>query len=113
MLLDIDEELARIDAVLDAEVYDNGTTDAHRANAVSHWESVKAEMREDDPDVTASTDEEISAERAEMARANEWFRERERAKAAAAGRDKAMWGRLPISDELARQLGLRAPAEVE
>ena len=112
-LLPIDTELARLDAVLNAEVYDSGSTDGHRANAVAHWQTVKGEMREDDPDVTASTDEEISPERAAMARTNDRFRERDRAHAAAAGRDKVMWGRLPISDELARQLGLRAPAEVE
>ncbi|WP_187275161.1 hypothetical protein [Methylobacterium sp. WL120] len=112
ILLPIDTELARLDTVLDAELYDSGATDGHRANAVAHWQSVRAEMRHDDPDVSASTEEEISPERAEMAKTNERFRARERAQATAAGRDKVMWGRLPISDELARQIGLRVPAEV-
>ena len=91
ILLPIDTELRRIDAVLDAEPYDNGATDGHRANAVAHWAAVKSEMSEDDADVSASTDEEISTERVAMARANERFRARDRAQAAAAGRDKAMW----------------------
>ena len=42
-----------------------------------------------------------------MARANDRFRERAWVEAEAEGRGQAMWGRLPISDELARQIGLR------
>jgi hypothetical protein len=59
--------------------------------------------------LTEQTEDEISAERASMARANERFRERARIEAAAQGRGQAMWGRLPISDELARKIGLRVP----
>ena len=111
ILLLIDTDLAPLDAVLDAEPFDIGATDGHRANAVAHWAAVKSEMRDDDADVSASTAEEISPERVAMARANERFRARDRAQTAAAGLDKAMWGRLPISDDLSRQLRLQAPAE--
>ena len=89
----------------------NGAAAKNRASAQEHWAVVKSEMRDDDADVSASTDEEISPERVAMARANEQFRTRDRAQAAAAGLDKAMWGRLPISDDLLRQLRLQAPAE--
>ncbi|MCJ2086956.1 hypothetical protein MKK88_13290 [Methylobacterium sp. E-005] len=44
-----------------------------------------------------------------MARANDRFRERARREAEAQGRGQATWGRIPISDELARQIGLRVP----
>ncbi|MCJ2104717.1 hypothetical protein MKK70_04860 [Methylobacterium sp. E-041] len=113
ILLPIDTELGRIDTVLEAEPYDNGATDGHRANAVAHWESMKPDMRDDDADVSASTEEELSPERASMAQANAYFRAQERAHAKANGRRPLMWGRLPISDELARKIGSRAPAEVE
>ncbi len=44
-----------------------------------------------------------------MARANDRFRERARREVEAQGRGQAMWGRLPIRDELARKIGLRVP----
>ncbi|MBP2494971.1 hypothetical protein ABID82_007168 [Methylobacterium sp. PvP062] len=106
--LPIETELARIEAILGAELYDTGATDDDRANAVAHWETVKAEMRGESV-ITEQTEDEISAERASMARANDRFRERARAEAEAQCRGQAMWGRLPISDELARQIGLRVP----
>lgn len=108
ILLPIETELRRLDAVLDAELYDTGATDDDRANAVAHWETVKADMRGESA-ITEQTEEEISAERSSMARANERFRERARAEAEAQGRGQAMWGRLPISDELARRIGLVVP----
>ena len=108
ILLPIETELRRLDAVLDAELYDTGATDDDRANAVAHWETVKADMRGESV-ITEQTEEEISAERASMARANDRFRERARIDAEAQGRGQAMWGRIPISDELARQISLRVP----
>ncbi|MCJ2009145.1 hypothetical protein [Methylobacterium sp. J-092] len=57
ILLPIEIELRRLDVVLDTDLYDNGATDGHRANAVAHWALVKAEMRDDDADVFASTEE--------------------------------------------------------
>jgi len=59
--------------------------------------------------LTEQTDEEISAERVSMSRSSDRFRERARREAEAQGRGQAMWGRSPISDELARQIGLRVP----
>ena len=108
LLLPVETELRRIEAVLGAELYDTGATDDDRANAVAHWETVKAEIR-GEGEITERTEVEISAERTTMARANQRFRERARLQAEAQGRGQAMWGRLPISDELARQIGLRVP----
>ncbi|MGU3664470.1 hypothetical protein ACLBX9_09830 [Methylobacterium sp. A49B] len=110
--LPIETELAKVEAILNAELYDTGATDDDRANAVAHWETVKADMRGESV-ITEQTEEEISAERASMARANERFRERERVQAEAQGRGQAMWGRIPISDTLARQLGLRVPVPAD
>ncbi|MCJ2092103.1 hypothetical protein MKK67_06260 [Methylobacterium sp. J-072] len=111
--LPLETELAKIEAVLGAELYDTGATDNDRANAVAHWETVKAEIRGDSAAITERTEEEISEERSSMARANERFRERARREAEASGRGQAMWGRLPISDELARRIGLRVPMPAE
>ncbi|MCJ2102424.1 hypothetical protein [Methylobacterium sp. E-046] len=108
ILLPTETELARIERILEAELYDTGATDDDRANAVAHWETVKADMRGESV-ITEQTEEEISAERTSMALANERFRERARREAEAQGRGQAMWGRIPISDELARQIGLRVP----
>jgi hypothetical protein len=112
VLLDIETELARIEIILGAELYDTGATDDDRANAVAHWETVKADMRGESA-ITERTEDEISAERVSMARANERFRERARIAAEAQGRGQAMWGRLPISDELARQIGLTVPVPAD
>ncbi|TXN60552.1 hypothetical protein [Methylobacterium sp. WL6] len=113
ILLPFETELTKIEAVLDAEIYTDGATEDERREVLAHFGDVLAEMRAGGAAITEPTEEEISAERTAMARANECFRARDRAQAAAAGRDKLMWGRLPISDELARKIGLRAPAEVE
>ena len=109
ILLPHQTELDRIEAILDAEPYDTGGSDTDRAREIDRWwNEVRPEVQRE-PGITQRTDEEISAERAEMARANERFRARERAVAGAEGRVQSMWGRLPISDELARQVGLAVP----
>ncbi|WP_244033027.1 hypothetical protein [Methylobacterium sp. E-016] len=113
ILLPIKTELRRFDAVLDADLYNNGTTDGHRANAVAHQASVKAEMRDEDADVFASTEE------SSRQRAHSWLKPTSFSvpvsgptrRRIAEGR--GVWGRLPISDQIACQLGLRATAEVE
>ncbi|MGX9980292.1 hypothetical protein [Methylobacterium fujisawaense] len=109
ILLPIETELARLDAVLDAEPYSEGATDDERVGAVGHWWNEVRPGIQGESVLTEQTEDEISAERASMARANERFRERARIEAAAQGRGQAMWGRLPISDELARKIGLRVP----
>ncbi|WP_267355689.1 MULTISPECIES: hypothetical protein [unclassified Methylobacterium] len=106
--LPFEAELARIETILDAVPYETGATDGERAGAVAYWEAIKAEMRGESA-ITERTEDEISAERASMARVNDRFRERARTEAEAQGRGQAIWGRLPISDELARQIGLRVP----
>ncbi|CAO4136706.1 hypothetical protein OFEAOIEE_LOCUS4465 [Methylorubrum extorquens] len=80
--LDIETEIARISAILDAELVDNETTEDERREAVARWEQVKAEMGRSNV-ITERTDDEIAHERAEQLRANDvverrdaWERER-------------------------------------
>jgi len=113
ILLPIETELARLDTVLDAEPYTAGATDDERSGAVGRWwNEVRPEMRGESA-ITERTEEEISADRASMDRANDRFRERARIEAEAQGRGQAMWGRLPISDELARRIGIVVPVSNE
>lgn len=80
--LEIDAEIARISAILDAELVDNETTDDERREAVARWEQIKAQMGRSNV-ITERTDDEIAHERAEQLRANDaverrdaWERER-------------------------------------
>ena len=112
ILLPIEAELARLDAVLDAEPYAAGASDDERVDAFDRWwTEVRPEIQRE-PGITQRTDDEISAERVEMDRANARLRERDRVATGRAGRS-AMWGRIPISDELARQIGLVALVPVD
>jgi hypothetical protein len=72
--LDIETEIARIGAILDAELVDNDTTADERKAAVARWEAVKAGMRQNN--VTDSLDARAEAQRAEQLRANERVRQR-------------------------------------
>lgn len=112
ILLPIETELRRLKAVLDAEVYEAGAGDQQRVEAVDHWwNEVQPEIQRD-PGILQRTDDEIAAEASEMERVNERFREWERTMAAIDGRGSATWGRLPLSDELARRIGLQVPRPV-
>lgn len=68
--LDIEGEIARISAILDAELVDNDTTEDERKEAVARWEQIKAEMGRSNV-ITERTGDEIAKERAEQIRANE------------------------------------------
>ena len=113
ILLPYETELARIEGVLEAELYETGASEDERKEVLAHVDDVLAELRAGDNPITERTEEEICVERASMARANERFRARERVQAEASGRGQAMWGRLPISDELARRIGARVPMPAE
>lgn len=109
ILLPIETELTRIESILSAQVYDAGATDEERQQVLDHVDDVLGELRSNGGMIAQRTDDEIAAEAGEMERVNERFRERDRAMAAGEGRGSATWGRLPISDELARQIGLGVP----
>ncbi|MFB0491269.1 hypothetical protein ABIE45_003855 [Methylobacterium sp. OAE515] len=109
ILLPIETELARLDSVLDAEPYTAGATEDERVGAVGRWWNEVRPGIQGESVITEQTEEEISAERASMARVNDRFRERARLAAEAQGRGQAVWGRIPISDELARKVGLVVP----
>lgn len=107
--LPFDTELAKIEAILSARIDDTGSSETARSREVDRWwTEVRPEIQAGAV-ITERTEEEISTERASMARANDRFRERARIEAEAQGRGQAMWGRLPISDELARKIGLVVP----
>lgn len=113
LLLPIETELRRVEAVLEAEPYTAGADEDERAGAVGRWwDDVRPQIQRE-PGLSQRTDDEIAAEATAMAKVNERFRERDRAMAAAQGRGTATWGRLPISDELARQIGLQVPSHVQ
>lgn len=90
--LEIDAEIARISAILDAELVDTDTTEDERKEAVARWEQLKAEMGRSNV-ITEKTDEEIARERAEQIRANETVARRE---AAARERDGVPPARSPF-----------------
>jgi hypothetical protein len=73
--LDIEAELHRIGLILDAELVDTDTTEDERAAALAHWATIRAGIARSNV-VSERTDEEITAERAEMQRANEVVRKR-------------------------------------
>ncbi|GEP11678.1 hypothetical protein [Methylobacterium gnaphalii] len=87
-MLPIEEELFRIGQILDAEVVDIETTEAERAQALARWAEVRSGIKGANV-ITERTDEEISAERAAMRRANERFEGREYRPMAAASTAKA------------------------
>lgn len=68
--LDIETEIARISAILDAELVDSETTEDERKAAVAHWNQLKAELGRSNV-ITERTGDEIAKERAEQIRANE------------------------------------------
>jgi hypothetical protein len=73
--LPYEAELHRINLILDAELVDTDTTEDERAAALAHWATIRAGIAKSNV-VSERTDEEISAERAEMQRANETVRKR-------------------------------------
>lgn len=91
--LDIETEIARISAILDAELVDTETSEDERKEAVARWEQLKAEMGRSNV-ITGKTDEEIAGERAEQARANEVVARRE---AVARERDGVPPARSPFA----------------
>ncbi|WP_162560939.1 hypothetical protein [Methylobacterium durans] len=86
--LEIETEIARISAILDAELVNNETTEDERREAVARWEQLKADMGRSNV-IAQRTDEEIAAERFEMSRANDRFRAREAARRAAQQKEHA------------------------
>lgn len=112
LLLPIETELRRVEAVLDAEPYTVGADEDQRAGAVGRWWDEVRPQFQREPGISQRTDDELAAEASAMEGINERFRERDRMLAATQGRGVATWGRLPISDELARQIGLQVPAPV-
>lgn len=91
--LEIDAEIARISAILDAELVDTETSEDERKEAVARWEKIKADMGRSNV-ITERTDDEIAAERSEQIRANERVAQRE---AAARERDGVPPARSPFA----------------
>lgn len=91
--LDIEREIARISAILDAELVDTETSEDERKEAVARWEKIKADMGRSNV-ITERTDDEIAAERSEQIRANERVAQRE---AAARERDGVPPARSPFA----------------
>ncbi|WP_232629138.1 hypothetical protein [Methylobacterium sp. Leaf118] len=67
--LEVETEIGRINAILDAELVDTDTTENERREAVARWEQIKAQMGRSNV-ITERTGEEIDRERAEQVRAN-------------------------------------------
>lgn len=74
--LDIETEISRISAILDAELVDTETTEGERRDAVARWEQMRADFVRTKV-VTAKLDAEIAYEAAEQKRANERVRARD------------------------------------
>ncbi|KQO89406.1 hypothetical protein ASF36_23525 [Methylobacterium sp. Leaf90] len=74
--MDIEVEIARISAILDAELVDTETTEDERREAIARWEQIKAEMGRSNV-ITERTAEEIDRERQEMRRANDLVEQRD------------------------------------
>lgn len=68
--LEVETEIARISAILDAELVDTDTTEDERREAIARWEQIKADMGRSNV-ITERTGDEIATERAEQIRANE------------------------------------------
>lgn len=98
--LDIETEIARISAILDAELVDNDTTEDERKEAVARWEQIKAEMGRSNV-ITERTGDEIAKERAEQIRANEAVERRDALARERAGLPPARSPFAPREDVLA------------
>lgn len=98
--LDIETEIARISAILDAELVDNDTTEDERRQAVARWEQIKAEMGRSNV-ITERTGDEIAKERAEQVRANEAVERRDVLARERAGMPPARSPFAPREDALA------------
>jgi hypothetical protein len=98
--LDIETEIARISAILDAELVDNETTEDERKEAVARWEQIKAEMGRSNV-ITERTGDEIAKERSEQIRANEVVERRDALARERAGLPPAPSPFAPREDVLA------------
>jgi hypothetical protein len=91
-------ELNRIEAILDAEIYDNEVSNEDREVAIGYWEKeVKPEMRSEDA-FAELKNVEIAAKRTDTTQTNEPSWEYERARAASQDQEGETWVRLPSVD---------------